>query len=467
MPHGIRIKFTRNRIVLDFGWWEAGKSAFCLLLIFASIFVPLPGNETSGQRIAFVLFITAASLWLTEIIPPFATAIVIIVLSVYLLGDLVHPETGHEWEKYLNPVASPVLVLFFGGFFLAMAATKHGFDVRLARAFITPFGNRPSMLLLGIILTTALFSMFMSNTATTAMMIAIMGPVFHNLTERPQTRKMVVLAVPFAANLGGMGSIIGTPPNAVAASVLHQIDGGQHAVTFVGWMLMTGPIVIVLLFMLWFVLLRVFRPKPEPLEISFPEVVELTPALLTVVAVFTVTVSMWLTQPLHGIPSAVVALLPIGLFPVFGIIDQHDLKRIDWDILILVAGGMTLGVAMSETGLSALLVSAIPFEDLPREFLLSLAAVVALVLSNFMSNTSASNMLIPIITSVSAASPRMGAMVVALSCSMAMSLPISTPPNAIAFATREVTTADIARYGTLVSGIGLVIVLTAILLIVG
>lgn len=466
MPRGLRIKFTQNRIVLDFGWAAALKAALCLCMIVASMLLPLPGDESASARIAFVLFVGAASLWITELIPPFATAIMVIVMSVYLLGDVGNGSGPHAWEKYLNPVASPVLVLFFGGFFMAMAATKHGFDVRLARAFITPFGNKPTMLLLGIILTTALFSMFMSNTATTAMMIAIIGPIFLEISDRPQTRKMLVLAVPFAANIGGMGTIIGTPPNAVAASVLHQIDGGKYAISFIEWMMIGVPIVLVLLVILWGVLILVFRPRREPLAVTFPDVVEVTPALMFVVIVFVVTITMWLTQPLHGIPSAVVAMLPIGLFPVFGILDRDDLKRIDWDIMILVAGGMTLGVAMKETGLSDILVESIPFATLPMLALLAVIAVVSIALSNFMSHTSASNMLIPIVTSIATISPRVGALVVALSCSIAMSLPISTPPNAIAFATREVTTRDIARYGTLVSALGLIVLLAVIAMFV-
>jgi len=276
---------------------------------------------------------------------------------------------------------------------------------------------------------------------------------------------MFVLAVPFAANLGGMGTIIGTPPNAVAASVLSKIDGGRYAISFVQWMLMAVPVVIVMLLVLWVVLILVFRPRREPLALEFPSVVEITPALAVVVVVFGLTVSMWLSQPLHGIPSAVVAMLPIAIFPALGILNRDDLKHIDWDIIILVAGGMTLGVAMRETGLSTALVGAMPFELLPLIGLMAAIMLVSIVLSNFMSNTAASNMLIPIVTSMAALSPRLGALLVAFACSMAMSLPISTPPNAIAFATREVSTRDIARYGTLVSALGILLLLAAVALI--
>lgn len=452
-------------MLIDLSWATALKSLACMALTLAAAFVPIPGLENSGPRICFVIFVTAAVLWVTELIPAYATSIMVIVLCVYLLGRPEGPlnlqRSGEQsWEMFLNPIASPVLALFFGSFILAIGATKHGFDVRLARAFITPFGKRPKMLLMGVIGTTALFSMFMSNTATTAMMIAIAGPLFQQLGGgRDGLKKMLVLAIPFSASIGGLGTIIGTPPNAVAASVLHHL-GSQYEVTFLKWMMIGVPVVIVLLFALWVILLLVFRPRPEPVEIQFPELLEVTPELATVVLTFTVTILMWLTQPLHDIPSAVVALLPIAVFSAFGIIDAGDLKRLDWDILILVAGGLTLGVAMSASGLSEIIVRRIPFETLPRLLIITSIMIVGLILSNFMSNAAASNLIIPIVCSISALETRLGALAVAFACSLAMSLPISTPPNAIAFATRAVTTQEMAKYGTLVSVIGLIVLLT-------
>lgn len=290
------------------------------------------------------------------------------------------------------------------------------------------------------------------------MMIAIISPLLGQLGGRESAKKALVLAVPFAANIGGMGTIIGTPPNAVAASVLQQM-GPAYEISFLSWMLLGVPLVAVLLVVLWVILLLVFRPAREPLEIRFPEVLEVTPGLAVVVLTFTVTVLLWLSQPLHGVHPAVVAMLPIAAFTAFGIIDRNDLKMLDWDIMILVAGGMTLGVAMRESGLSDVLVKQIPFAGLPLISLVGTVVLVTLLLSNFMSHTSASNLLIPIVTAVAGFSPRLGALAVAFAASLAMSLPISTPPNAIAFATRAVTTREMAKYGTLVSAIGTVLLL--------
>lgn len=411
-------------------------------------------HPTPASRICLMIFVGAAALWITEAIPPFATAIMVIVLNVYLLGKAGVEDSQVNYQIFLNPIASPVLVLFFGGFILAVAATKHGLDTRLARAFIKPFGTRPSMVLLGVICTTALFSMFMSNTATTAMMIAILAPIFSRFEGRDPFKKALVLAVPFAANIGGMGTMIGTPPNAVAASMLAQLG---HPISFFRWMLFGVPIVLVLLAILWMLLLLIFRPRKDRFEILFPEPLVVTWDLACVVVTFSVVVLLWLTENLHGVPAAVVALIPVMIFTTFGIIDRSDLREIDWDVLILVAGGMTLGVGMTSSGLSNLIVSKITFFEAPAMAMLAAFMLLAVLLSNFMSHTSAANIMIPLMASITTLDPRMAIVAVALATSLAMSMPISTPPNAIAFATRAIGTRDMARCGTLVSLAGLVV----------
>jgi sodium-dependent dicarboxylate transporter 2/3/5 len=466
MPQPIKIDEQGN-IVLSINWRVALKVIAILALAFAGYFLPLPGL-TTGARICLVIFIGAAGFWVTEVIPPFATATMVIVLSVYFLGmpggmiGLEGKSVEQSYRIFLNPVASPVLVLFFGGFIMAVAAAKHGFDVRLAKAFIKPFGTRPQMVLMGIIVTTALFSMFMSNTATAAMMIAILAPLFTHFEGRDPFKKALVLAVPFAANIGGMGTIIGTPPNAVAASVLGQ---SGHPVTFFQWMVVGVPVVIVLLFALWFLLIKIFRPRSDHFEMLFPENLQVTWDLVIVVVTFTATVGLWLTEPLHHMPSGVVALLPIMIFTMFGIIKREDLRMIEWHVLILIAGGMTLGVAMKASGLSGVLIGVITAAGLSPLAMLLVFVLFSVIISNFMSNTSASNLLIPIVSSIAVISPVVGAVAVAFACSLAMSLPISTPPNAIAFATRAITTKDMAKYGTLVSLVGITLIIGLIILL--
>lgn len=451
-----------GNIVLKLNWRRALQVLVVLSLAVAAYFAPLEGL-TPASRISLMIFVGAAGFWATEAIPPFATAIMVIVLNVYLLGKPGGPVSLEvtEYQAFLNPIASPILVLFFGGFILSIGAAKHGLDVRMAKAFIKPFGTEPRMVLLGIILITALFSMFMSNTATTAMMIAVLSPLLAQFEGRTSFKRAMVLSVPFAANLGGIGTIIGTPPNAVAASILGGID---QPISFLEWMTFGVPIATILLFALWLILLIVFRPGGQRFEPLFPETLEVTWDLVIVVITFTATVLLWLTEPLHGIPSGMVALLPVMIFTMFQIIDHDDLKKLDWDVLVLVAGGLALGISMTRTGLSEVLVGQLSGLGLPSLFLLVAMALASLVLSNFMSNTAAANLVIPIVTSFAVLSPRLAAVVVAFACSLAMSLPVSTPPNAIAFATDEVTTQELVRYGTLVSALGFVLAVGLLLL---
>ncbi len=468
MAHEINIDANGN-IVLRINWKATLKVFAIIALAVGAGFLPIEGL-TLGARICLMIFVGAAGLWVTEAIPPFATAIMVIVLSVYLLGTPGGPlgldpsGVTHSYQIFLNPIASPVLVLFFGGFILAVAATKHGLDVRLARAFVKPFGTHPKMVLLGVICITAMFSMFMSNTATAAMMIAILTPLFKHFEGRDPFKKALVLAVPFAANIGGMGTLIGTPPNAVAASVLGQLG---HPISFLRWMVIAMPIVIVMLFILWVLLVKIFKPRTDKFEMLFPEDLKITWDLVIVVATFTVTVILWLAEPILKIPSAVVALLPIMIFTMFGIIGREDLRKIEWHVLILVAGGLALGVAMKQSGLSDLLVGYIKILHLSPIMLLVTISLFAVLVSNFMSNTAAANLMIPIVTSLAVVSPSLGAVVVALACSLSMSLPISTPPNAIAFATQAIETRDMARYGTLVSVFGIVVMLGILYLLKG
>ncbi len=467
MPRPIQFD-EKGNVLLSVNLPALLKVTIIAALAAASYFLPLPGLET-GSRICLMIFVGAAGLWVTEAIPPFATGTMVIVLCIYLLGiqaeslGLSPEDAVHGYRIFLNPIASPVLVLFFGGFILAIGAAKHGFDVRLAKAFLRPFGQKPKMVLLGIIIITGAFSMFMSNTATTAMMIAILGPLFSRFEGRDPFKRALVLSVPFAANIGGIGTIIGTPPNAVAASVLGE---SGYPISFFQWMLIGVPVVIVLLFFLWFMLITIFKPRSDELELLFPEKTEMTWDLLLVVITFIVTIGMWLTQPLHGLPSAVTALLPIMIFTMFGIIDRDDLRSVEWHVLILIAGGMTLGVAMKSTGLSDVLVNLITSAGFSPWTLLIIIILFSLALSNFMSHTSAANLLIPIVTSLSTISPAIGAIGVAFACSLAMSLPISTPPNAIAFATREITTSELVKYGTIVSVVGVGVIYLLILVLV-
>lgn len=434
------------------------------ILLVASLVAFLAGDFTDAQRVTLGIFLAAAGLWVTESIPPFATAIVVIVLQVFLLGrpggPLALEEQGitTSYQVFLNPLASPTIILFFGGFVLAAAARKHGLDAMLAAVFLGPFRRSPAMLLLGVILVTAGLSMFMSNTATAAMMIAVLTPVILAIAPEDPFRKAMCLAIAFAANLGGIGTVIGSPPNAVAASFLGSIG---RPVTFLDWMRFGLPFALVMLAVLWVALLVMFRPannQVPTLKLARPK---WTPPLVIVLLTFGFTVLLWVTEVIHGMPAPVAALFPVLIFTACGILDAGDLKRIDWDVLILIAGGLSLGVAVQLSGLSERLAGVFQLIGVSGLLLVFAVAGLTIVLSNFMSNTSAANIMIPLAAALPAFAPTTGAVIVAISASLAMSLPVSTPPNAIVHATRFVSSRDMIGVGTLISLVGLAILLGA------
>lgn len=294
---------------------------------------------------------------------------------------------------------------------------------------------------------TFILSMFMSNTATTAMMLAVMAPIIHSLPREEGFAHTLILGIPVAANLGGMGTLIGTPPNAIAASALHATPIG-----FGQWMLAGVPPAILLIIASWFFLRRRHPWGVTEVDIgAIQDVPAETRAplwqKLVVMAVFTTTILLWLTTSLHGIPSPVISFLPITVFAVTGVISADQIRRLQWDVLLLMAGGMSLGIAVSSTGLAAWLVALLPTQEWGMLPIIIAFVVVAVVMSNFMSNTAAANVLVPLAMALNTGQNAATVVPIALSASAAMCLPISTPPNALAYATRRVKGTDFIPVG--------------------
>jgi sodium-dependent dicarboxylate transporter 2/3/5 len=435
------------------------RFAAVLAIAAAAYFLSASTLEEPARRM-LVIFLLCAGFWLTELVEPYATALLgtglmILLLSLFPAGPTVAPI---NYETFLRPVASPVIVLFFGGFVLALAAKQHGLDKVLADRLLRPFTGSSSRLLLGVISVTALLSMWMSNTATAAMMLAVMLPIAKSLPDSARMRTALVLGVAFGANIGGMATIIGSPPNAIAALAL---SNAGHPVRFFDWMLLALPLVVVALLLLWLVLrplcdveirsLDPFKGGPRPFDWR----------MAVIVATFSTCVLLWIGEPLHGIPAAVVALLPVVVFTFLSIIRPGDLARLDWSVLLLVAGGIALGDGMKLTGLSDWMVGLLPLASLPPLAAVLGFSAVVLVISNFMSNSAAAALVIPLVLNAAHNAPESAAMCVALSASAAMSLPVSTPPNALAHSTGMAPTRDMRLYGTLVSllTLGLIAVL--------
>ncbi|MCP4956658.1 SLC13 family permease [Photobacterium aquimaris] len=438
-----------------------------VLLLPASAF-PIEGLTVIQQRV-IAIFLLAALCWVMEPIPIYATSVVIIVLELLLLSDKSlylfrldqgQPHFGNlmSYSEIMATFASPIIMLFLGGFFLAMAATKYRLDVNLARVLLKPFGHQPKYVMFGLMLITAIFSMFMSNTATTAMMLSILAPVITLFGAKDPGKIAFALCIPVAANIGGIGTPIGTPPNAIALKYLT----GENLITFGEWMFFGVPFVAVLLVFAWWLINKLYPATQASIELTIQGKFLKTPKAITVYVTFAVTILLWLMGSMHGMNSYTVALIPVAIFSLTGIINKEDLKKISWDVLWLVSGGIALGLALDKTGLAKLMVHSIPFDAFSPYVVLLGAAMLCLLMANFMSHTATANLLMPIMaalgTSMVSLTPLGGEvtliLVVTFAASLGMSLPISTPPNALAHATGHVESNQMARVGIVVGVVG-------------
>ena len=361
--------------------------------------------------------------------------------------------------------ADPIIILFLGGFFLADAATKFRLDINLARVLLKPFGTNPKYVLLGLMSVTALFSMFMSNTATAAMMLALLTPVLALFKPEDRGRAAFALCIPIGANVGGIGTPIGTPPNAIALKFMQE--NGWN-VTFGDWMMFGIPFVVIMLLIGWVILIKMFPIDQKTLDLAkeMKGKFMTTPKAWVVYITFIVTILLWvIPKQYHGLDANSVAIIPIAVFSVTGVITKKDLKAMSWDVLWLVAGGFALGVALGETKLANDLINSIPFAEWDSLALIVGSSLICLFMATFMSHTATAALLMPIMASVAAGMVAGGSMdapgaigllvTIAFASSLGMALPISTPPNAMAYATGHVEQKGMAISGTILCLIGL------------
>ena len=432
---------------------------------------------TVVQQRVIALLVFAALMWMFEIIPNWTTSVLVIVLALLTVSDkgiglFCNPDYGQlvSYKRIMSAFADPVVMLFLGGFVLAIMAEKYGLDVTLAKSLLSVFGTNPKMVLLGFLIIISVFSMFMSNTATAAMMLAFLAPVLSKLPSDDRGKVGLALSIPIAANLGGIGTPIGTPPNATAKGYLEQAGVD---VSFGDWCVHMIPYVIIMILLAWVVLLFFFPFKTKKLVLEIPENTRKKDWKTVLVWVtFIVTILLWATEQIHHISSNVVALIPLAVFTMTGLFGKEEIKEISWTVLWLVAGGFALGYLMQDSGLAKVMINAIPFGDMSVVLVLVVSGLVCYGLSNFISHSATAALLIPILIVVaqgmadpSAASNAsflaMGgsqAMIifVATCASVAMLFPISTPPNAIACSTGLVETKDMAKVGIIIGVVGLV-----------
>ena len=468
---------TEKRNLLKGDFSKKNALLFALAVLVTIVLWNLPTSSfgieglTVIQQRIIAVFALATILWVTEAISPWATSVSLIGLLLFTTSDNAFHffRSGIEKEELLDhsalmaTFADPIIILFLGGFILAIAATKSGLDVLLARTLLKPFGNKSENVLLGFILITGVFSMFVSNTATAAMMLTFLAPVFKALPPEGKGRVALTLSIPVAANIGGMGTPIGTPPNAIALKYLNSPTGLNLGIGFGEWMMYMLPLTVILLLIGWFLLKKFFPFKKKTIELEIEGEVQHNWRTMVVAGTFIVTVLLWICDRWTGVGSNTVAMLPIVVFAFTGVIKARDLEEINWSVIWMVAGGFALGLALNESGLAE---NVIPFGSWSPVAILLASGLICYILSNFISNTATAALLVPILAVVCKG---MGSSLesiggtptvligIAVAASVAMTLPISTPPNAIAHSTGLVKQNEMMKIGLTMGIIGLVL----------
>ncbi len=441
---------------------KLGRGAKFIAVASASAlsFYASSGLLAQGERCALTLLILAAGLWMTEALPLAATSLLIPLLQS-MLGI-------QGFREALQPFFDPVVMLLLGGFLLAVAVDKHDLDEYIAHQILSRFGGDARLLILLTMLTTALLSMWISNTASTALMLAIALRMTEEVRDsRGNLSKILVLGVAYSATVGGLATLVGTTTTAMAAGMLREMTG--YEITFLGWSLLGLPITLTMIPIIWLLLLTLFPTDVKRLPTLEVEL-EMNPRQRLTLILFASSIVLWATgrlpEPLarllgwggHGLSSGAVAALIGFLLFLTGLLDEHDISRVDWGTLLLIGGGLSLGSALKVSGLTARIGRVIlSLGGLPTSMTLLLIAFLSLGVSIIASNTASAGILLPIVIGMSGAMgirASIPAAVVGIATSLDFMLPVGTPPNAIAYSTGKVSLREMIKAGILLDIIG-------------
>lgn len=410
------------------------------------------GIPPAAQTVLAITFV-AMVLWVAEAIPLHITAL--------LVGLLLIVFVPYPAEKIFASYFDKVVVLVLGGFSLAVAMRKHQLDAYLSHKLLGRFSSSPSLLVLGALSVTAAVSLWISNSASAALampLVLVILKTNKRVAGKSTFAKAMVIAVAYGATIGGMGTLIGSTPNVLAQKFLTH-EGIAYG--FVEWGVRAFPFTVVMVLLAWVILLFLFKPEPFKPRMQ-PHTRAFTRDQWIVGGVFALTILLWMTESVHGIPNSVVALVPIVLLSILRSLSVHDFKEMGWDSLILIGGGVALGGAIEASGLSAILAQLLGnvWGTQPYWLVLGGLGLVGVLLTSFISNTAASAVFLPIVASLAGV---LGADVTnlvtaaALGVSLDFILPMGTPPTAIAYSTRYVHMGDLLKSGILVSTAGVIL----------
>ena len=478
MSRFLRIAGKRSQVGLF-----AGPALFvCILLM------PLPeGMSAEGLRVAAVAALMALW-WLSEAIPIPATAL--LPVALFPLLDVM------DGSDVTRSYANHLIYLFLGGFMIAVTMQKWNLHHRIALHTIRMVGVTPDRIMLGFMLATAFLSMWISNTATTMMMMTIGVAVLDeigadirqaggNIDTRPgrfMFGTALMLGIGYSATIGGVATLIGTPPNAIFAGVVEKMYG--YSISFTEWMAFGLPLSAVMLVITWYYLTRiVFRSEiaqvPGGMTTISRQLAELGPITREeklVAAVFTGVAALWILrgllkpEGLENVEDSTIAILgalllfviPVNLKRREFLLDWQTAVKIPWDIIVLFGGGFALAQGFSDSGLTSWLAGQLSVLQGVSMVLIIMAVVLLVIyLTELTSNTATASLILPVMGALAAAIGvhPFGLMVAAaVAASFAFMLPVATPPNAIVFSSRYVTMLQMFRAGGWLNLIGVLLI---------
>jgi len=426
---------------------------FVFSLVLAACFYLLDVPLSYEARAAMIITVFIGSLWLTEALPLFVTALFVPLLLVSF------KVTSSSAAFY--PFFSPTIALFLGGFIIARAMQKHGLDEYIASKFTGRFGKDPRFFLLGIMATTAFLSVWISNTASTALMLPIAVYVLVKSRLKPlksNYAKALILGVAFAATIGGIATLTGTPPNGIVVA-----DLAEHGIniSYLEWIYYGLPFVLLFLPIAWAVIIAVYPPEIKKLKFSMKKV-RLNQTHKKVVLIASLTMLLWLTSFAHGIPDSVIAMVPIILLFASDVLVREDLLKIDWPTLLLFGGGLSLGAAIDSTGLAAYLGTILSGLIVGQAYFVLLLMVIAfaVLMTLSASNTATAALLVPVIIALSSTlnlDVKTFAILAGIGTSLDFLVPVGTPPSAIAYGSGYVSVKDMLKVGVFLTLAGILL----------
>jgi len=448
-----------------------------LLVFVIMLMVPAPeGLTTEAWRTAAVTLLMGIW-WITEAIPIPATALLPIVLFPVLGVAPVGDAT--------SPYAHPLIFLFMGGFIIALAMERWNLHRRIAINIVNKVGVKPSSIIIGFIIAAAFLSMWVSNTATAVMMLPIAVSVLELAeNQRSEMKKnfeiVLLLCVAYACNIGGMGTLIGTPPNALMAGFMSDNYGIE--IGFAQWMLVGVPLMLILLPLMYVVLTKVVYPVHLTelpggrhfIENELKKLGTLSKEEKRVAAVFVTTAVLWMSRPLlqslvPGLSDAGIAvaaslsffLIPSDLSKGSFLLNWTDSRHLPWGVLILFGGGLSMASAINETGLATWIGAGIgSLGAAPAWLLIVLSVALIVFLTEMTSNTASTAAFLPIFASIAIGlgeNPLLFVVPMALGASCAFMLPVATPPNAIVYGSEKLTIPEMSKAGLVLNLVSIII----------